>query len=218
MWMMPANIRTGCFITLFINLARLFFPPLSVITNIANPAGWINPLGLDAILNFDPLSWPIQPQFVNPFLDQSRTSLLTAAWSNFHDATKDPLKDAGCTGRVWTYFQGDPTHPHPELEKLIKGGGLGILGDIGVRWQPRRSPISHGHTATASSPRSRTTAGSKAPPAPPLDGPINLFAKTLDDLITSTVLPVDVNDDGEVDPVFRRIFGVAPEHTVGHLP
>ena len=29
MWMMPANIRTGCFITLFINLARLFFPPLS---------------------------------------------------------------------------------------------------------------------------------------------------------------------------------------------
>ena len=217
MWMLPANIRTGCFVTLFINLARLFFPPLSVITNIANPTGWINPLGLDAILNFDPLSWPIQPQFINPFLDQSRTSLLTAAWSNFHDATVDPLKDAGCTGRVWTYFQGDPTNPHPELESLLKApanilgsfGGQGplqeLLDTVGTEVsdlvRPHRNCLIAGF---------QDNSGIEGPTGTALDGPINLFAKTLDDLITSTVLPVDVNDDGEVDPLFRKIFGVAP--------
>ena len=51
MWLMPANIRTGCMITLAINLARLFFPIATVPANILNPFGWINPLGLDAILN-----------------------------------------------------------------------------------------------------------------------------------------------------------------------
>jgi hypothetical protein len=213
MWMMPANIRTGCFITLFINLARLFFPPLSVITNIANPAGWINPTGVDAILNFDPLSWPIQPQFVNPVLDQSRTSLLTAAWSNFHDATTDPLKDAGCTGRVWTYFQGDPTHPHPELESIIKGGGLiaDILtgSDIGEMTAEEIANLARPHRNCLIA-GFEDNSGIEGPTGTAIDGPINLFAKTLDDLITSTVLPVDVNDDGEVDPVFRRIFGVAP--------
>jgi hypothetical protein len=209
MWMLPANLRTGCFVTLFVNLARLFFPPLSVLTNIANPAGWINPLGLDAILNFDPLSWPIQPQFVNPVLDQSRTSLLTAAWSNFHDATKDPLKDAGCTGRVWTYFREDPTHPHPELADMIKAGGL-PLGDFGQMTAEAVADLARPHRNCLIA-GFQDNSGIEGPTGTALDGPINLFAKTLDDLITSTVLPVDVNDDGEVDPVFRRIFGVAPE-------
>ena len=209
MWMLPANIRTGCFITMFINLARLFFPPLSIIGNIANPAGWLNPTGLDAILNFDPLSWPIQPQFVNPVLDQSRTSLLTAAWSNFHDATADPLKDAGCTGRVYTYFVGDPTHPHPELEKLIRGPNMGILGELGELAGDTLANIARPHRNCLLA-AFEDNSGIEGPTGTALDGPINLFAKTLDDLITSTVAPVDVNDDGEVDPLFRRIFGVAP--------
>jgi hypothetical protein len=195
MWMMPANIRTGCAITMFINLARLFFPPLSIITNVFNPAGWINPLGVDALLNFDPLSWPIQCQFVNFLTDQSRTSLLTAAWSNFHDATRDPLKDAGCTGRVYTWFTEDATSPHPELELLV-GKELASLA------RPHRNCLVAGF---------EDNSGIEGPTGTVLDGPINLFAKTLDDLITSTVLPVDENDDGEIDPVFRRIFGVAPK-------
>jgi hypothetical protein len=219
MWMMPANIRTGCFITMFINLARLFFPPLSIVTNIANPAGWLNPTGIDALLNFDPLSWPIQCQFVNPFLDQSRTSLLTAAWSNFHDATKDPLKDAGCTGRVYTYFVGDPTHPHPELEQLIKGGssllgllgsGIGDIADIADMTAEAIANLARPHRNCLIA-AFEDHSGIEGPTGTALDGPINLFAKTLDDLITSTVLPVDENDDGEVDPVFRKIFGVEPK-------
>ena len=44
-----------------------------------------------------------------------------------------------------------------------------------------------------------------------LDGPLNFAAKTLDDLITSTVLPVDEDEDGLVDPVFQKLFGTAPE-------
>jgi hypothetical protein len=44
-----------------------------------------------------------------------------------------------------------------------------------------------------------------------VDGPINFIAKTLDDLITTTILPVDEDDDGEVDPLFQKLFGVAPK-------
>lgn len=194
MWMLPANIRTACAITLFVNLARLFFPPLSVLTNVFNPGGWINPLGVDALLNLDPLSWPIQCQFVNMALDQSRTSLLTAAWSNFHDAAADPMKDAGCCARVYTYFVDDPVGPHPELELLV-GKDLADLA------RPHRNCLIAAF---------EDHSGVDGPTGTAIDGPVNLFASTLDDLITTTVLPVDVNDDGEVDPVFRKLFGVAP--------
>jgi hypothetical protein len=195
MWMLPANFRTAAGITLFINLARLFFPPLSVITNIFNPGGWINPLGVDALLNFDPLSWPIQVQFINFLTDQSRTSLLTAAWSNFHDMIIDPAKDAGGCARVYTWFTEDTTSPHPELELLV-GKDLASLA------RPHRNCLVAAF---------EDHSGVDGPTGTVLDGPINLFAKTLDDLITTTVLPVDENDDGEVDPVFRKLFGVAPK-------
>jgi hypothetical protein len=195
MWMLPANIRTGCFITMFIQLARLFFPLLSIPTNIANPAGWLNPLGPDALLNFDPLSWPIQTQFVNVLLDQSRTSLITAAWSNFHDATIDPLRDAGCTGRMYTWFTDDKTSPHPELELLV-GKDLADLA------RPHRNCLIAAF---------EDHSGHEGPTGTLFDGPINLFAKTLDDLITTTILPVDEDNDGEVDPVFQKLFGTAPK-------
>lgn len=194
MWMLPANIRTGCTITLAINLARLFFPMLSIPTNILNPAGWINPLGPDALLNFDPLSWPIQVQFINMLLDQSRTSLITSAWNDFHSATVDPLKDAGCTGRVYTWFTDDTTSPHPELEQLV-GKDLASVA------RPHRNCVIAAF---------EDHSGYAGPTGTALDGPINLFASTLDDLITTTVFPVDTDDDGEVDPVFRRLFLVAP--------
>jgi hypothetical protein len=195
MWMLPANFRTAAGITLFINLARLFFPPLSIIDNVFNPAGWVNPLGVDALLNLDPLSWPIQCQFINLLIDQSRTSLLTAAWSNFHDMIIDPAKDAGCCARVYTWFTEDETGPHPELELLVGKELAGLA-------RPHRNCLIAAF---------EDHSGVDGPTGTALDGPINLFAKTLDDLITTTVLPVDENDDGEVDPVFRKLFGVAPK-------
>lgn len=195
MWMLPANIRTGCMVTLFTNLARLFFPPLSVLTNILNPAGWINPLGVDALLNFDPLSWPIQCQFLNPLLDQSRTSLITGAWTNFHDCTSDALRDAGCMARVYTWFTEDTTGPHPELELLV-GKQLADLA------RPHRNCLIAAF---------EDHSGQEGPTGTAADGLINLVATTLDDLITTTVFPVDANNDGEVDPIIQRLFGVAPK-------
>jgi hypothetical protein len=195
MWMMPANVRTGCSITFLVNLFRLFFPPLSVVTNLFNPFGWINPFGPDAIANFDPLSWPLQCQFINILLDQSRTSLLTAAWSNFHDATVDPLKDAGCCGRIYTWFTDDVRSPHPELELMV-GKQVADLA------RPHRNCLIAAF---------EDHSGQDGPTGTALDGPINFVAKTLDDLITTTVFPVDENDDGEVDPVWQKLFGTAPK-------
>lgn len=194
MWMLPANIRTGCAVTLFINWLRAFFPSASVATNIFNPLGWINPFGPDALLNFDPLEWPMQVQFINPFLDQSRTSLIAAAWSDFHSATVDPLRDAGCTARVYTWFEEDEDSPHPELEALV-GRDLASLA------RPKRNCIIAAF---------EDHSGYAGPTGTFIDGPINLFASTLDDLITTTVFPVDADEDGEIDPVFRKLFLVAP--------
>jgi hypothetical protein len=194
MWMLPANIRTACTITMAIQLARHFFPLASVPSNILNPFGWVNPFGPDAVLGFDPLSWPIQPQFINFALDQSRTSLLTSVWNNFHDATKDPLKDAGATGRVYTWFTEDETSPHPELEKIV-GKDLAKLA------RPHRNCLIAAF---------EDKSGYEGPTGTAADGPINLFASTLDDLITTTVFPVDTDNDGEIDPIFRRLFLVAP--------
>jgi hypothetical protein len=194
MWMLPANIRTGCSVTMFIQLLRLFFPALSIPTNIFNPAGWINPLGPDALLNFLPTEWPIQVQFCNPILDQSRTSLIAAAWNNFHEATLDPLRDAGCTARAYTYFTDDVDNPHPELELLVGK-------DVADLARPQRNCV-----VVAFEDHS----GYAGPTGTALDGAINFFASTLDDLITTTVFPVDADDDGEIDPVFRKLFLVAP--------
>lgn len=198
MWMLPGNIRTACAVTLFINWARAFFPALSIPTNIMNPFGWINPLGPDAILNLNPLSWPLQVQFINPLLDQSRTSLLAAAWNDFHSATVDPLRDAGCTARVYTWFTEDEDTPHPELEQLV-GKDLASLA------RPQRN------CAVAAF---EDHSGYDGPTGTFVDGPINLFATTLDDLITTSVFPVDTDNDGEVDPVFRKLFLVAPPKPV----
>lgn len=195
MWMLPANLRTGAFITMCIQLARHFFPLASIASNIANPFGWINPFGPDALLNFNPLEWPIQPQFVNILLDQSRTSLLTSSWGTFHDSIKDPFKDAGCTARVYTWFTEDKTSPHPELEKLV-GKDLASLA------RPHRNCL-----ITAFEDHS----GYEGPTGTAVDGPINLFASTLDDLITTAVFPVDTDNDGEIDPLFRKLFLVAPK-------
>jgi hypothetical protein len=194
MWFLPANTRTACAVTLFINLLRQFDPIASIPTNIFNPGGWINPLSPDALLNLLPTEWPIQVQFVNPLLDQSRTTLLTGAWTDFHSSTVDLLKDAGCTARVYTYFTEDADNPHPELEAVVGS-------DLANFARPQRNALVAAF---------EDHSGYAGPTGTAVDGVINLFASTLDDLITTTVFPVDANNDGEVDPVFRKLFLVAP--------
>lgn len=191
MWFLPGNARTICAATLAINLARLYSQPLSFITNILNPAGWLQ----GGISNIDPLSWPLQPQFVNPILDQSRTSMLVGSWTDFHSSTVDLLKDAGVIARAYTYFTEDPDNPHPELQALVGS-------DIADMARPHRNCVLFAF---------EDKSGYEGPTGTAIDGVINLFASTADDLITETIFPVDTDNDGEVDPVIRRILGVAPE-------
>ncbi|WP_234783929.1 Gp37-like protein [Mycobacteroides immunogenum] len=190
MWFLPGNTRTICAATLAINLARLFSQPLSFITNILNPAGWFQ----GGISNIDPLSWPLQVQFVNPLLDQSRTSMLMGSWTDFHSATAELLRDAGVIARAYTFFTEDEENPHPELEALA--GGVADLA------RPHRNCVVFAF---------EDKSGYEGPTGTAIDGVINLFASTADDLITETVFPIDTDDDGEVDPLFRRILGVAPK-------
>lgn len=227
MWLMPANCRTGCAITLFINLLRQFDPIASIPTNIFNPFGWVNPFGPDALLNLNPLQWPIQVQFVDPLLDQSRTTLITASWQDFHTVTSDVMKDAGVAARAYTYFTDDVDNPHPELQSLLPNTLLSDIPIVGQLVGLVESFLNN--TGLAELPTNATVAdlarperncvlvafedhsGYSGPTGSAADGVINLFASTLDDLITSTVFPVpDPSSPTGIDPIFEKLFLVAP--------
>lgn len=227
LWMLPANCRTACMTTLFINLMRQFVPGLSTITNIANPFQWLNPFGPDALLNINPLQWPIQVQFVDPLLDQSRTTVFTGAWNDFHTASLDTMRDAGVCARAYTVFPDDVDHPQPELAALMPQTKLKDIPIIGSLVPAVEAFLKNGNLIDL--PDDATVAdlarpqrpcvmvafedhsGYSGPTGTAADGVINLFASTLDDLITNTVFPVDTDDDGQVDPVFGQLFGVAPD-------
>lgn len=197
MWVLPGNTRTILAISMFVNLARLFFPVLSIPANVFNPAAWIN----GGITGLDPLSWPLQVQFVNPLLDRSRTSVVGATWTDWHSAMNDLLKDAGCSFRAYTWLTEDDESPHTELVDLVKG--LGPLEDaVDAVARPHRNCV-----VFALEDKSGVT----GPTGTAADGPINLIGATLDDLITETLFPLDRDNDGETDPVFRELLGVAPE-------
>lgn len=196
MWVVPGPMRTIGFITAFVNLGRLFFPGWSTITNIANPAGWINPLGVDAVANVLPTMWPIQPAFVDPVLDQSRWTTLGATWTDWHSTFKDLLTDSGCQMRFYTYLTTDPDSPNIELANLLNLAPelLSLLGiDLGNLDQTFESAV---NTLTAPLRNAVVVVfeqidGVTGPTGTAIDGLINTVAVTLDDLITP--IAVDLN-------------------------
>lgn len=191
MWVLPWNMRTAAGLTMFINLARQYFPLLSIPTNIFNPGAWLGVA--DIIGGLDPLAWPIQVQFINPLFDQSRTSIISSRWSDMHTITAAPLEDAGCMIRAYTWLTEDEESPHPELGKL--GGQLA---------RPHRNCV-----VMAVEDKSGTT----GPTGTLLDGPLKLIAHTADDLITETlasVIDLDKDGDGKTDPLIAKWLGVAP--------
>ncbi|TDZ94831.1 hypothetical protein CCUG62472_01646 [Mycobacteroides salmoniphilum] len=196
MWVLPGNTRTILSASMFINLARLFFPLLSIPTNVFNPFGWLN----GGISGLDPLSWPLQVAFVNPLLDQSRLSVVGAAWTDWHAAMNDMLKDAGCDFRAYTWLKEDKDSPHTELVDLVRGTvAEEAVNDV---TRPHRNCI-----VFAIEDKSGVT----GPTGTAADGVINLIGATLDDMITETLINLDEDGDGETDPVFRKLLGVAPE-------
>jgi hypothetical protein len=191
MWVLPGPVRTICALTSFINLGRLFMPVWSTITNVFNPAGWINPLGVDAVENFLPTAWPIQVAFVDPVLDQSRWSAIGATWLPWHDAYKDVLTDAGCIMRCYTYLTTDPDSPNVELANLLNvvpelvGSLLGIdLSALEQGLDQLSAPIRNCCVFSF-----EQKDGITGPTGTALDGLLSTIAVTLDDLIT----PITIN-------------------------
>jgi hypothetical protein len=201
MWVLGGPCRSILSLTMFINLARIFFPALSIPSNIFNPAAWINPLGPDALMSFDPLSWPLQVAFVNPALDQSRWTSVGATWTTWHEAFKDILTDAGCQFRAYTWLTTDEDSPHTELADIMGGEGLVNLGtaffesltgiplsnllDVaGVnKVQELARPKRNCVVFAIDDKSGRTGISGTA-----IDGLVNLIGVTLDDLITPVVM------------------------------
>lgn len=214
MWVMPGPCRTAVTTTMFVNLARLFMPIWSTVTNIFNPAAWFNPLGLDSALGFIPTEWPIQVAFVNPFLDQSRWTTVGATWTTFHDSFKDVLTDSGCVLRAYTYLTTDEDSPNGELADMLKVFPALVKQFTGTDLKDTDQTIDQ-----ICAPRRNCVVfsveqkdGRTGPTGTIIDGIIATVAVTLDDLIT----PVTVNlDTGKVYDPGQVLNGMPIEEATG---
>ena len=227
MWVLPGPLRSILFATGFVNLARLFVPGLSFITNVFNPASWINPLNPDALLNINPLSWPIQCAFVDPVLDTSMFSVLAATWTDWHSTNADLLSDAGCICRAYTWLTTDATSPHTELTDLITAGGsviTDLLGALGLGGADKLANLAEGALENLTRPTRNCvvisyedSSGPVGPTGTALDGLLELVGVTLDDMITSVLFDQqsqtmingeEVIDVNQVTPFFEGLLGI----------
>lgn len=195
-WVLPGNTRTIVSATAFINLARIFWPPLGIVDNFVNPGAWLKPLSDSSL--WSPLNWPIQAQFVNPLTDISRFSALASRWSPAHDTCDGMLKDAGCNVRVYTWLTEDEDSPHPELAALIGQDAARPGRNCLVIAVEDNSGVV-GLTGTA------------------VDGAVNLVATTADDLISELLYEfrdadaIDPRTNSPVPPYIRDMLGTAPK-------
>lgn len=194
-WVLPGNTRTITAATGFVNLARIFWPPLGIVTNFVNPGAWLKPLSDGGL--WSPLTWPIQMQFVNPFTDTSRFSVIASRWSSAHDTTEGLLKDAGCNVRAYTWLPEDEDSPHPELAALIgQEAARPSRACIVLAVEDNSGVV--GLTGTA------------------IDGAVNLVAATADDLISEILYEfrdadaIDPRTNRNAPPYIRDFLGIAP--------
>lgn len=194
-WVLPGNTRTIVAATGFLNLARIWWPPLGIVDNFVNPGAWLKPLSDGSL--WSPLNWPIQMQFVNPFTDTSRLSVIATRWSPAHDTCEGLLKDAGCNVRAYTWLTEDEDSPHPELATLI-GQEAARPGRNCIVLAVEDNSGVVGLTGTA------------------IDGAINLVATTADDLISELLYSfvdadaIDPRTNNPVPPYIRDMLGIAP--------
>lgn len=175
---------TTCAFATWINCFRLFSLNgfYPIPRNIFAPEAWLQ--------NLSPLNWPVQVMPVNPILDQSRWCTVGSRWKDAHTVLSPVMKDAGVICRAYTWLEGDPapyTMFGPELAEVLK---------------PTRSCVILSF---------ENKSGVTGPTGTMVDGALNLFAATLDDLITETVIPLDTDRDTETDPFFRKLLLVAPK-------
>jgi hypothetical protein len=205
MWVLPGPIRTVLATTAFINLGRLFMPGWSTITNIFNPAGWINPLGVDAVKEFLPTAWPIQVAFVDAAIDQSRWEAIGSTWQDWHASFKDLLSDAGCIMRWYTYLTTDEDSPNTELAALLTGGGHPLLAALGVDVSQLKQDL-----ASLAAPMRNCVVvsfeqkdGITGPTGTAVDGLISTVAVTLDDLITPVTVDIVTGQEWDAGQVLN---------------
>lgn len=189
-WLLPGNTRTVVATTGFVNLARNYWPLLALPAQTFNPLGWTGEAS--NLLNLNPLNWPVQMQFVNPLLDQSRFSVIMSRWQDAHSVTEGMLRDAGCHLRAYTWLPEDEDSPHPELAELV-GEDLA---------RPTRACVVLAV---------EDASGVTGPTGTAFDGALNLIAATADNLVTETLIPLDKDGDGVTDPFIRKLLGVAPK-------
>lgn len=187
-WIWFQNLRSNLAFTTFINLARNFWPILSLPTSLFDPAHWLT----TRVGNLSPLHWPIQVQFVNPIFDQSRMLPLAARWQDLHTISEPLMDDAGVALVDYIWLTEDKDSPHPELAALVGESLARPSRNCVILAFEDKSGVT-GLTGTF------------------IDGAVNLIATTLDDLITETILPLDRDGDGITDPLFRKFLGAAPE-------
>jgi hypothetical protein len=234
MWILPGPTRSVLFMSCFINLARLFVPGLSFLTNIFNPLSWLNPLNADSLFQVNPLDWPIQVAFVNPVADQSNWGVLAATWTSWHDATVDILQDSGTMMRVYTYILEDdadnPHQPYDELIDVVSASmdlaenliedirgvapdlAAALMKDVNSVVRPSRNCVIFSFEDKSGRSGATGTA---------LDGLLNVIGVTLDDLVSSVLINAQTGLTLDGEPVFdlqgnefpivESLLGAAPE-------
>lgn len=176
---------TTCATAVLINLFRIYtlngFWPIP--RNIMAPETWLE--------NTSPLNWPVQVMPVNPIFDQSRWVTIGSRWKDAKTVLTPVMKDAGVICHAYTWLPGDPP-PYSH-----------VFGDaLGEILKPTRACVILSF---------EDQSGVSGPTGTAVDGLVNLFAVTADDLITESLFAVDGDGDGETDPLIRKILGVAPK-------
>lgn len=176
---------TACATAVWINLFRIYtlngYWPLP--RNVFDPLSWLG--------NIDPTNWPIQVMPVRPLFDQSRWCTFGSRWKDAQTVLTPVMKDCGVICHAYTWLPGDPA-PYSDV----------FGDDLGELLKPKRACVILSF---------EDQSGVSGPTGTAIDGAINLFAVTLDDLFTETLINVDADGDGETDPFIRKILGVAPK-------
>jgi hypothetical protein len=173
---------TACASAVFVNLFRIYTLNgwWPLPRNLFEPSRWFE--------NTSPLNWPVQIMPVAPLRDQSRWITISARWQDAETVLKPAMKDAGVICRAYTWLPGDPA-PYE------------AFGPLKEALKPRRACVILSF---------EDVSGVDGPTGTAIDGLINLFAVTADDLFTELLFPIDGDGDGETDPFIRKILGVAP--------
>jgi hypothetical protein len=187
MFLWAGPTASTCATAMMINLARVYslnaFWPIP--RNILAPETWLE--------NVSPLNWPVQIMPINPLLDQSRWCTIGARWKDAKTVLTPAMKDAGVLCKAYQYLPGDPA-PYAEVFGAALGEVLRPTRACVILSFENDSGVT-GFTGTA------------------IDGLVNLFAATADDLITEALFPIDGDGDGQTDPLIRTILGAAPKRT-----